>query len=228
MSYDFKTFKFGRGNHSTRGQGMCVMEAVAYLAGEDHSDHPECASPMLSRLAIYINDCASGGIRDGLLSDLPWRMIGTKNEEAEAGRRQAVLELVLHEFLPKLMRKTGLNPDIASRLKVGTQEECHKTRDCLSAIDMEWLSEAVWRTMSRAIGGHLTVRNYDAAVEVMQCVGAVMLEVGKQASLPPTMIPDWAALKLHGLLDRLIKEHEPKECCDYLHNKIETLANEVH
>lgn len=32
--FDFKTFNFGAGQHMTREDGMCVMEAVAYVAGD--------------------------------------------------------------------------------------------------------------------------------------------------------------------------------------------------
>ncbi len=35
------------GVHSPDG-AMCVMEAVAVVAGEKWSDHPQCASPVIS------------------------------------------------------------------------------------------------------------------------------------------------------------------------------------
>ena len=38
MNYDFRTFTFGVGGHASREEGMCFMEAVAYVAGEEHSD----------------------------------------------------------------------------------------------------------------------------------------------------------------------------------------------
>ncbi len=30
------------GAHSSREDGMCLMEAVSFYAGEKHSDHPTC------------------------------------------------------------------------------------------------------------------------------------------------------------------------------------------
>ena len=30
------------GSHHARDHGVCVMEAVAWVAGEPHSDHPLC------------------------------------------------------------------------------------------------------------------------------------------------------------------------------------------
>ena len=36
-----------KGAHK-RGSGMCAMEAAAYIAGEPHSDHPVCVSPVIA------------------------------------------------------------------------------------------------------------------------------------------------------------------------------------
>jgi hypothetical protein len=42
------------GSHDRREDGMCLMEAVAFLAGERHSDRPVCACPVLSRLSCAV------------------------------------------------------------------------------------------------------------------------------------------------------------------------------
>lgn len=44
-----------KGKHD-RGQGMCAMEAAAYLAGEPHSDHPKCVSPVIATFLRNWND----------------------------------------------------------------------------------------------------------------------------------------------------------------------------
>ncbi len=85
--YDFKTFVFGHGDHDTREQGMCLMEAVSYLAGEPHSDRPQCTSPVLTAIAIELNDSYAdtsedNAARQQALADLPWRLIGTRADEA--------------------------------------------------------------------------------------------------------------------------------------------------
>ena len=38
------------GGHKSADDGMCLMEAVAYVAGEPHSDSPACASPILASI----------------------------------------------------------------------------------------------------------------------------------------------------------------------------------
>ena len=37
--------RLDKGAHSTPQDGVCVNELTAWIAGERHSDHPECASP---------------------------------------------------------------------------------------------------------------------------------------------------------------------------------------
>lgn len=48
--------KLSHGKHDSAKDGLCVMECVAYVAGEPHTDHPECACPVVTEVAIYAND----------------------------------------------------------------------------------------------------------------------------------------------------------------------------
>ena len=49
------TFKHGAHKPNTNSE-MCVMEAVAYIAGEDWSDHPKCVSPVIATFMRSWND----------------------------------------------------------------------------------------------------------------------------------------------------------------------------
>ena len=44
------------GSHSDRADGVCLMEAVAWFAGEEHSDAPACCSPVLAAFFRSWND----------------------------------------------------------------------------------------------------------------------------------------------------------------------------
>lgn len=46
----------GHGAHFSLDDGLCVMEAVAYVAGEPWSDHPKCACPVLGAFMRAWND----------------------------------------------------------------------------------------------------------------------------------------------------------------------------
>ena len=109
MTHDLKAFTFGRGSHKTREAGMCVMEAVAYLAGEPHSDHPRCACPVITQLAIWVNDSCSDQLRQELLRDLPWRIVGTKASQAiERERGYMAADWSVRVVAPFALRAAGL------------------------------------------------------------------------------------------------------------------------
>jgi hypothetical protein len=52
---DLKKLVLKSGSHEPDGE-FCVMEAVAYVAGEKWSDSPKCASPSISGFLRYWND----------------------------------------------------------------------------------------------------------------------------------------------------------------------------
>lgn len=81
-------YKLTKGSHKTRAEGLCAMEWTAYLAGEDHTDQPQCVSPILRSFCIELNDCWDDDMRQRLRPYLA-RCIGTaedgRDEDAESG-----------------------------------------------------------------------------------------------------------------------------------------------
>lgn len=71
-----ENFRLLYGSHSTADDGLCLMEAVAYIAGEPHSDHPACASPVLSAIGRSLNDRFRDDERQLLVPLIP-RLVGT-------------------------------------------------------------------------------------------------------------------------------------------------------
>src|SRR5215471_4062137 len=49
-------FPIRAGSHARRGDGMCAMEMVAWLAGEEHGDGPRCACPVIAAVVRAFND----------------------------------------------------------------------------------------------------------------------------------------------------------------------------
>lgn len=99
MSYNLESVKFSRGKHTTRNEGMCLMECVAFISGEEHSDSPNCADPMISYLARIINDnIPCDNKRTEILMPFLWRIPGTKDERFEESR-QAMWKKTLHYLI---------------------------------------------------------------------------------------------------------------------------------
>jgi hypothetical protein len=71
---------------------MCLMSLVAFLAGEDHSDAPGCASPLIQAFAVRINDSMPDEVRQRLKPFAP-RIIGT-NDGLDAVRAEILCQIL--------------------------------------------------------------------------------------------------------------------------------------
>jgi hypothetical protein len=90
---------------------MCVMEAVAYVAGEPFSDHPKCASRVLTDFLIGLNDRWSADDRQLLKPFIP-RLVGTNTgENDEETRRWMITDWLVHEYAPAIFRHVGLTAE---------------------------------------------------------------------------------------------------------------------
>jgi hypothetical protein len=91
----------------------CVMEAVAYVAGEPLSDHPDCVCPVLAAFGRSWNDSLpSDAERDRLLKPLIPRLIGTKSTPTVEERRSYMaLDWLIRVHTPTwLERVESLRP----------------------------------------------------------------------------------------------------------------------
>lgn len=91
------------GSHESFAEGACVMEAVAYVAGEPWSDHPACACPVISAFLRSWNDSlCTDEDRDRLLKPLVLQLIDTKSTPAAEERRAYLaLDWMVRVFTPK-------------------------------------------------------------------------------------------------------------------------------
>ena len=71
-----------KGKHTSPEEGMCLLEAVSYIAGEDFTDRPKCVSPVLAEFGRILNDFLSDDARQQLIPLIP-KLIGTLNPEQD-------------------------------------------------------------------------------------------------------------------------------------------------
>src|SRR5690348_3612802 len=99
-----ETLTLKAGGHKSFEQGACVMEAVAYVAGEPWSDHPQCASPILGSFLRSWNDRLNDTDRQ-LLKPYIVRLVGTNTgPDDEQTRRWMLLDWLVHEYAPAMFR----------------------------------------------------------------------------------------------------------------------------
>ena len=93
------------GAHEHVGEGACVMEAVAYVAGEPWSDKPACACPVLGAFLRTWNDDLSDTDRDRLLRPLVRRLVGSRSTpEVEARRSWLAMDWLVRTNAPTWLR----------------------------------------------------------------------------------------------------------------------------
>lgn len=77
MRQTLDTLTLDKGSHESPAHGMCIMEAVAYFAGEQHSDAPRCVCPIVSGFLRIVNDFISSAERQALKPLIPM-IIGSR------------------------------------------------------------------------------------------------------------------------------------------------------
>jgi hypothetical protein len=102
------------GSHKRSDDGMCAMEMVAFLAGETHSDHPDCACPVLTGFTIRLNDSMPHEWRRQLKPYLPL-LIGTRDNH-EVARAEVLAWRAVRTFLPIALEACHL-PERAARFR---------------------------------------------------------------------------------------------------------------
>jgi hypothetical protein len=104
------------GSHARPEDGVCLMEAVAWVAGEAHSDHPACACPVLAAFGRQLNDRLRDEERDLLVRFVP-RLVGSRATAAvERERMFALADAAVRRFLPFALEAAGRDAD-AARLR---------------------------------------------------------------------------------------------------------------
>ena len=93
------------GEHASLDTGACVMEAVAYVAGENWTDHPTCACPVLGAFLRTWNDDLPEADRDRLLRPLVRRLVGSRSTpEVEARRSWLAMDWLVRTNAPTWLR----------------------------------------------------------------------------------------------------------------------------
>ena len=106
-----------KGSGGDYANGLCLMEAVAWMASEGATDSPECACPVLAAFAVELNDGLSDENRQ-LLKPLILPMTGTRSEVHEKARAKYLVLAVANRILPQALEASW--PDHARALRAAT------------------------------------------------------------------------------------------------------------
>ena len=114
MTTTLDELTLAKGDHRAREEGMCVMEAVAFVAGEPHSDHPACASEVIGTFLRSWNDAMNDEDRQ-MLKPLVPRLVGTKGTAAQERQRSYMaLDWSVRVSTPAWLRLAKLDEHAAA------------------------------------------------------------------------------------------------------------------
>ncbi len=130
------TKPLSRGAHDNFDDGYCAMEAVAWLAGEDHTDHPDCACPVIGAYVRKLNDRMPGEERAKLVPLLP-KLIGSVREvEVERKRAFKFVDTAVRVFA-KVETDEIVNRETAIKGRDAAYAMCHTATYATAAANGE-------------------------------------------------------------------------------------------
>lgn len=136
----WRSFRLDSGAHDAAANGISAMEAVAWLAGEPHSDRPACSCPVIGRFVIRLNDAMPDAERQRLLPYLP-RLIGTNAPEFYQARGDFLAWQAVTVFTPNALRSAG-KIDQADQLQALPLHDFAKARTLLRSCGYSGLWSA--------------------------------------------------------------------------------------
>ena len=113
MIIDLKTLTLSVGDHESSEDGMCLIEACAYIAGEPFSAYPKCVSLLLADIGKQLNDLLPNRERQKLAPLIPY-LIGTADDGLDKERSALAWKWIVHIYTPTWLRLAGLENHAAT------------------------------------------------------------------------------------------------------------------
>lgn len=160
------------GAHSDH-KAFCILEAVAFVAGEPWSDAPKCASPVISAFLRSWNDALDDERRDTLLRPLIPKMIGTNGTNAlEKRRSMMAADWFVRVHTSAWLKLAGLTVHaeaLALLPEITDFVQCSSLMSVLNAARSD--ANAAWTAAGAAAGDALkstVVELQQSAVELVE------------------------------------------------------------
>jgi hypothetical protein len=137
---EVKSLKSGC-HEPTEGE-MCVMEAVAYVAGEPWSDSPQCACHVITVFMVSWNDSLpSDADRNRLLKPLIPLIVGTRStKEVEQRRSLMAADWLIRVYTPAWLRAAKLEKQaelLEALPEITDMAQCPSLMPTLKAVQQD-------------------------------------------------------------------------------------------
>ncbi len=206
MNYTLK-----HGAHDTREEGMCLLEAVAYIAGEPHSDAPACACDVLAKYGRSLNDAMGDGaegdaLRDKHLAEVAPLLVDTRGTRDVQRRRAYLLaDRAVRLIAPLALDAAGLHDHAATLRGLAPVTDAATARAARGVADAA--AKAAWSAAGAAYfaAGAAAAEAADAAdAAAGAAAGAAYFAAGAARNAARAADPDavWTAAR-QALIDAI-------------------------
>ena len=141
---DLDSLVLDANSHDPGSDRMCVMEAVAMLAGEEWSDRPQCASPVIGAFLRSWNDSLPDDDRQQLKQYIP-RLINSRGtDDQEVERSWLATDWLVRVQAPAWLRLAGLTEqaDMLASMQPVNPTTCPAILPALKAVRTD--AAAAW------------------------------------------------------------------------------------
>jgi hypothetical protein len=172
------------GNHKDRSNGLCVMEAAAWFAGEPHSDSPMCVDPAITSFLQYVNDNAPEDQRQQLKSVVK-EIVGTRTDNVEIIHKRIfiVTDFAVRFAAPLALEAAKLDREAAALRALPPIDSRAAARAAIDAAgaasDVAW---AAWAASDAARAASDAARAASDAAGVASDAAGVASDVAGVAS----------------------------------------------
>ncbi len=135
-------FALGAGSHKDPDDGLCAMEAVAWLEGLAHSDRPDCTCPVIAEFVRGINDTMPAEERQRLIPFLP-RLAGTVAPGHVWARAEHLARHALQAAAPVALGAIGLHAEAVAVRRAGNWVDAARAAQA-AADTAEAVVAAAW------------------------------------------------------------------------------------
>lgn len=189
------------GGHKSAADGMCAMEAAAWIAGEPWSDHPECVSPVIAAFMRSWNDALPDEDRSLLLLPLIPLTIGTRNPDLEQRRATMATDWLIRVHAPAWLRLAGLAKQaemLASMPEITDFAKCPSLMPALEGVrnDAAAARADAWDAAGDAAGAAAGDPAWAAAWDAAgAAAGAAARDAAWEAAWDAAWAAAWAAAR---------------------------------
>jgi hypothetical protein len=206
--------RLAHGAHISIDDGACAMEAAAWIAGEPWSDHPKCASPVISQFMRTWNDSLNDDDRQ-MLKPYIVKVVGTHNgAKIENRRAWMAADWLVRTQTPMWLRLAGLADQAAALEQLIPLTDTKSARAAQPVIDAAheraasaWAAAgaAAWAAAWAAAGAAAGAAAWAAAGAAARAAAWDAAWDAAWAALRPTA--ESLQQSALGLLDRMIALH---------------------